>query len=193
MRLVPPLPAGQNTDAAFPQVGHRSVKCQQRGPRQWAGSCCHKRRAVARLRSPGAQATMRRLSRSTASQGPAVCFLAPPNSPIASNSSAGHRFSAPFIGPQARQAGGGCQGFFLAARQSCAARRRLSAQCCAAGCARPAVGPRARAAPFWRRRREQTGPGSGSPCIGSGPDPGDGHCAEAGRCRSGRGNVAGKP
>ena len=50
-------------------LSHGSVEYQQRGPRQWAGSCCHKRRAVARLRSPGAQATLRRLSRSTASRG----------------------------------------------------------------------------------------------------------------------------
>ena len=88
------------------------MKYQQRGPRQYAGSCAHKRRAVARLRSPSTQATMRRLSRSTASQSQTLRFLRPTNVHISSNSNAGQRLRRPFFGRNCGSGGEAAAAFF---------------------------------------------------------------------------------
>ena len=159
-------------------LSYRLVKYQQRGSRQRAGGCCHKRRAAARLR---------RLSRSTASQSHTLCFLAPTNVQILSNFSAGHHFLAPFLGLQAAPAG------LFFSRPNRAPR---DGGCPHNTALRVAPGLQLvhlRVLRRWRWRREQTGPGSGRPGTGSGRGPDDGHFAESGRCRMCRRNEVCKP
>ena len=172
------LPAGQNTDVAFPQVGEipaaRPTPVGGQLPPQAPG-----RGPATVTKYPGHDAP------AFAFDGQPVPHVVLPGIHRCTHLVQFQRrppFLSPLLGPQARPAGSDRQGFFLAARQSCAARRRLSAQCGAASCARPAAGLPARTAPLWRWR-EQTRPDIGRPCTGNEHDLGDGHFAESGHCR----------
>ena len=138
------LPAGQNTDVAFPQVGEIPAA----RPAPVGGQLLPQapgRGPAAVAEYPGHDAAAFALDGQ-----PEPYFVLPGahKRPHLVQFQRRPPFFSSLLGLQARPAGSGYQGFFLAARQSCAARRPWLVRYCAASCARPATGPPARTAPL---------------------------------------------
>ena len=117
------LPAGQNTDVAFPKVGEIPAVW----PAPVGGQLLPQapgRGLAAVVEYPGHDAPAFALDGQ-----PAPYFVLPGTHKRSSLVQFQRRppFFSPLLGLQARPAGSGRQGFFLAVRQSCAARRRLPA------------------------------------------------------------------